>query len=308
MHHTHSYKTTSRKAIINLMPIKAAHNHPKEIGDLEEIAVKVRESVVEMLLEAGSGHSAGPLGMADVFTALYFDILSIDPKNPTAPERDRLVLSAGHICPVQYATLAHAGFFPLAELKTLRKLGTRLQGHPHIGALPGIETSSGPLGQGISQAIGIALAGKMDGLKYEVYCVSGDGELQEGQNWEAAMFAGKHRIANLTWIIDRNNIQIDGFTENVMPLEPLRDKFEAFGWHVIDVDGHNLEEIINACSMARAIVERPVVIIAHTIPGKDVGFMEYKFEWHGKPPNDEEAKDALHQLRTLEGQIISEHE
>ena len=287
---------------------RTAHKHPKEYGELEEVAVKVRESIVEMLLEAGSGHSAGPLGMADVFTALYFNVLNIDPKKPDDPKRDRLVLSAGHICPVQYATMAHAGFFPLSELKTLRKLGTRLQGHPHVGTLPGVEVSSGPLGQGISQAIGIALAGKMNGEKFEVYCVSGDGELQEGQNWEAAMFAAKNRIANLTWIIDRNNIQIDGYTEDIMPLEPLRDKFEAFGWHVIDIDGHNLEEIINACNMAKAIVERPVLILAHTIPGKDVEFMEYKFERHGKPPDRKEAKDAMHQLRTLEGKIVSEHE
>ena len=290
------------------MTNKAAHIHGKDIQELEEIAVKMREDVVSMLLEAGSGHSAGPLGMADVFTALYFQVLSINPKKPTAPERDRLVLSCGHICPIQYVALAHAGFFPKSELNTLRKMGTRLQGHPHVGSLPGVETTSGPLGQGLSQAIGMALAANLNGEKYEVYCISSDGELQEGQIWEAAMFAGKHSIANLTWIIDRNNIQIDGYTEDIMPLEPLRDKFEAFNWYVIDVDGHNLEEIINACNMAKAIVERPTVIIAHTIPGKGVEFMEYKFEWHGKPPNKKEAKDALHKLRTLEGQIRSEHE
>ena len=290
------------------MTSKSAHTHGKDIQELEEIAVKMREDVVSMLLEAGSGHSAGPLGMADVFTALYFHVLSINPKKPTAPERDRLVLSCGHICPIHYVALAHAGFFPKSELKTLRKIGTRLQGHPHVGSLPGVETTSGPLGQGLSQAIGMALAANLNNEKYEVYCISSDGELQEGQIWEAAMFAGKHRIANLTWIIDRNNIQIDGYTEDIMPLEPLRDKFEAFNWYVIDIDGHNLEEIINACNMAKAIVERPTVIIAHTIPGKGVEFMEYKFEWHGKPPNKKEAKDALHKLRTLEGQIRSEHE
>lgn len=290
------------------MTNKAAHAHGKDIQELEEIAVKLREDVISMLLEAGSGHSAGPLGMADVFAALYFHVLSINPKKPTAPERDRLVLSCGHICPIHYAALARAGFFPKSELKTLRKLGTRLQGHPHLGSLPGVETTSGPLGQGLSQAIGMALAADLNNEKYEVYCISSDGELQEGQIWEAAMFAGKHRIANLTWIIDRNNIQIDGYTEDIMPLEPLRDKFEAFNWYVIDVDGHNLEEIINACNMAKAIVERPTVIIAHTIPGKGVEFMEYKFEWHGIPPNKKEAKDALHRLRTLEGQIKSEHE
>jgi transketolase len=290
------------------MPKKSAPTHAKTIEELEEIAVELREDVIEMLLEAGSGHSAGSLDMAEVFTALYFSVLGINPKKPDAPERDRLVLSNGHICPIQYAAMSRAGFFPKSELKTLRKLGTQLQGHPHINSPPGIETSSGPLGQGLSQAIGMALAAKLNNQTYEVYCISGDGELQEGQIWEAAMFAGKHRIANLTWIIDRNNIQIDGFTEDVMPLEPLRDKLEAFNWYVIDVDGHNLEEIINACNMAKAIVERPTVIIAHTIPGKDVEFMEYKFEWHGKSPNKKEAKDALHQLRTLEGQIKSEHE
>lgn len=290
------------------MPKKSAHTHSKAVGELEELAVEMRESLIEMLLEAGTGHSAGPLDMADVFAALYFNVLNINPKNVDDPERDRLVLSAGHICPILYVTLAYAGFFPKSELKTLRKLGTRLQGHPHIRAVPGIENSSGPLGQGLSQAIGMALAARLNNQKYEVYCITGDGELQEGQNWEAAMFAGNNRIANLTWIVDRNNIQIDGYTEDVMPLEPLRDKFEAFNWHVIDIDGHNFEEIINACNMAKAIVERPVVIIAHTIPGKDVDFMEYKFEWHGKTPNNKEAKDALHQLRTLEGQIESEHE
>lgn len=287
---------------------KHSHVHSEDVEELEELAVKVREDLVDMLLEAGSGHSAGPLGLVEVFISLYFRVLKIDPKSADDPERDRLVLSAGHLCPILYATLAHAGFFPTRELKTLRKLGTRLQGHPHVSDLPGIETSSGPLGQGLSQAIGLALAGKMNALKYEVYCVTGDGELQEGQNWEALMFAGNNRIANLTLIIDRNNIQIDGMTEDVMPLEPLKDKLEAFNWHVIEIDGHNFEEIVGACNTAKAIVERPVAIIAHTIPGKDVEFMEYKFEWHGKPPDKREAKNALHQLRTLEGQIESEHE
>lgn len=292
-------------AILHPMPTKLAQ---KSVHELEEIAVQLRESVIEMLLEAGSGHSAGSLGMADVFAALYFNVLNIDPKNPTDPQRDRLVLSNGHICPILYATLAHAGFFPKSELKTLRKLGSRLQGHPHVGELPGIEASGGPLGQGLSQAIGMALAAKLDDQKYEVYCISSDGELQEGQIWEAAMFAGKNRISNLTWIIDRNNIQTDGLTEDIMPLEPLREKFEAFNWYVIDVDGHNLEEIINACKMSKAIVEKPIAIIAHTIPGKGVDFMEYKFEWHSEAPNREEAALALRELRTLEGRIESEHD
>ncbi len=287
---------------------RSAHAHQETIEKLEIIAFDLRESVIEMLLAAGSGHSAGPLGMADIFATLYFHVLNIDPKDPKKSDRDRVILSNGHICPILYATLAHRGFFPVKELKTLRKLGTRLHGHPHNLALPGVENSGGPLGQGLSQAVGMALAAKMNKEKHEIFCLGSDGELQEGQTWEAAMFAGSRRLSNITWIIDRNNIQIDGYTEDIMPVEPLRDKLESFNWHVIEIDGHNLEEIVNACNMAKAIVERPTVIIAHTIPGKGVDFMEYKFEWHGKPPNKDEAHDALHQLRTLEGRIRSEHE
>ena len=290
-------------AIIEPMP-QTAH-----IKEIEQIAVKLRESVIEMLLEAGSGHSAGPLGMADVFATLYFGgILNIDPKNPTDPNRDRLILSNGHICPILYATLAHRGFFPTNELKTLRKLNSRLQGHPHIGEPPGVENTGGPLGQGMSQAIGAALAANLNNQTYRTYCLTSDAELQEGQTWEAVMWAGAHRLHNLTWIMDRNNIQIDGPTESVLPLEPLREKIESFNWHVIEIDGHNIEEIISACNTAKSIVERPTAIIAHTIPGKGVDFMEYKFEWHGKPPKKDEARKALAQLRTLEGKIRSEHE
>lgn len=279
------------------------------IKQLGKLANTIRQDIIKMLLEAGSGHSAGPLGMADVFTALYFGgVLNHDPKNPDWPERDRVVLSNGHICPVLYAVLARAGYFPVEELKTLRKLGSRLQGHPYRKALPGIENTSGPVSQGSSQAVGIALSAKMDGKKYQVYCLVGDGEQQEGQTWEAVMFAAKHRLDNLTFIMDRNNIQIDGFTEDVMPLEPLRAKYEAFGWHVLEIDGHNIEEIIDAINHAKSIYEKPVMIIAHTIPGKGVDFMEWKPEWHGKPPNKEEAQKALHQLRTLGGKIRSEHE
>lgn len=273
------------------------------------MANQIRQDIIAMLVEAGSGHSAGPLGMADVFTALYFGgVLNVDPKDPAWPDRDRLVVSNGHICPVLYATMAAAGFFPREELKTLRKLGTRLQGHPHRTALPGLETTSGPLGSGLSQACGMALAAKLDKKKYQVYCVMSDGEHDAGNTWEGAMFAGKHKLANLTAILDRNNIQIDGNTEDVMPLEPLADKYKAFNWAVIEVDGHNIEEVIDACNRAKAIVEKPVMIIAHTIPGKGVDFMEYDFEWHGKPPNKEQAAEALKQLRTLGGRIVSEHE
>lgn len=274
-----------------------------EVANLQVIATKLRESVIDMLLEAKSGHSAGSLGMADVFAALYFHILNIDPSRPEYPDRDRVVLSNGHICPIWYATLAMKGYFPEKELKSLRKLDSRLQGHPHAKSLPGIENSGGPLGQGLSQAIGMALASKLDGLQNRVYCLGSDGELNEGQTWEAAMFAGNRRLNNLTWIIDRNNIQIDGYTEDIMPLEPLREKLEAFQWYVLEVDGHNIEEIINACNMAKTIFERPTAIIAHTIPGKDVPFMQYKFEWHGRSPNKEQAAEALKQLRTLEGRI-----
>lgn len=261
-----------------------------------------------MLVEAGSGHSAGPLGMADVFTALYFKIMRHDADHPTWTGRDRLVLSCGHICPVLYATLAEAGYFPKDELKTLRKFGTRLHGHPHNLALPGIENSSGPLAQGASQAVGMALAFRMDSSKSRVYLVMSDGEQNEGQIWEAVMLAGKEKLHNLTAVLDRNNIQIDGYTEDVMPLENLRAKYEAFNWHVLEIDGHNMQAIIDAYAEAEAIYEKPTVIIAHTIPGKGVDFMEGKFEWHGKPPKPDEAKIALDELRTLRGQIRSEHE
>lgn len=291
------------------MPSRINHQqHASKITKLEEIAVEIRQDVIKMLRNAGSGHSAGSLGSADIFTALYFDVLNIDPLNPKDPNRDRFVLSAGHICPALYATLAHRGYFSKELLKTLRKINSHLQGHPHNLALPGVETSSGPLGQGLSQAVGMALAAKLDNKPYRIYCLGSDGELNEGQMWEAAMFAGNKKLNNLTWIIDRNNIQIDGFTESVMPLEPLREKLEAFNWYVVEIDGHNIEEIINSCNMSKAISQRPTVIIAHTIPGKGVDFMEYKFEWHGEPPNKDEADNALKQLRTLEGQIRSEYE
>src|SRR3989338_3514558 len=282
--------------------------HENKIKKLEKIANNIREDIITALFNAGSGHSAGPLGMADVFTALYFHVLNIDPKKPKWVDRDRLTLSCGHINPVLYATLANAGFFPREEFrKTLRRLGTRLHGHPHNLVTPGVENSSGPLGQGLSQAIGMALAAKMDGKKYQVYCVMSDGEQQEGQIWEAVMFAGKNRIDNLTAIMDRNVIQIDGFTEDVMPLEPLRAKYEAFNWHVIEVDGNNIRQVVEACNQAYGIYERPVLILAHTVPGKGVDFMEQDYKWHGIPPNAEQAKAALHELRTLRGKIRSEH-
>jgi transketolase len=278
------------------------------VKELETIANTIREDIINELVAAGSGHSAGPLGMADVFTALYFEIMDYDAKNPGHPDRDRLILSNGHICPVRYAAMAEAGFFPKEELLTLRKLGTRLQGHPERKRLPGIETTSGPLGSGLAQATGYAYAARMDGRRFRVYCVCSDGEHEEGNHWEAVMFAGKNNLSNLTEIVDRNNIQIDGFTEDIMPLEPLVEKYKSFNWSVIEVDGHNFTEIVNAVGLAKATHENPTVIIAHTIPGKGVPFMENKFEWHGKPPNKEEAKAALNDLRTLGGRIKSEHE
>jgi len=266
-------------------------------------ANEIRMSIIDMLEDAGSGHTAGPLGMADIFTALYFHILNHDPKNPSWPERDRLILSNGHIVPVQYAAMAHAGYFPLKELATLRKFGSRLQGHPERHLLPGLETTSGPLGCGLAQASGIAYAARMDDMKFHTYVLMGDGELQSGNIWESAMFAGANKLGNITGIIDRNNIQINGMTEDVMPLEPLRDKWEAFGWYVLDIDGHNIEAIVDACNEAKVIYEKPVMIIAHTIPGKGIPEIEFDYHWHGKPPSKEQEKVWLDQLRTLQGKI-----
>lgn len=265
-------------------------------NELTEKANLIRQDIIRMLLEAGSGHSAGPLGMADVFTALYFNILKHDPQNPDWEERDRLFLSNGHICPVRYATMAHAGYFPIAELMTLRKLGSRLQGHPEKDKLPGVETTSGPLGSGLAQASGYAYASRLDQRKFRVFCICSDGEHDEGNHWEAVLFAGKYKLSNLTVIVDRNNIQIDGNTEDIMPLEPLTDKYKAFNWNVINIDGHNFQEIIDAYDEAGKVDNAATVILAKTIPGKGVSFMENKFEWHGKPPNKEEAEKALEEL------------
>lgn len=275
---------------------------------IEQKANAIRQHIIAMLEEAGSGHSAGSLGLADIVAALYFSVLKYDPQNPEWAERDYFMLSNGHVIPVQYAAMAEAGFFPVDELQTLRKLGTRLQGHPEREKLPGLENTSGPLGSGLSQAAGIAYSLQyLDNAKHRfVYVMMGDGELDEGNIWEAAMFAGKYKLSQLVGIIDRNNIQIDGSTEDVMPLEDLRAKWESFGWHVLEVDGHNITSIIDACSMARAITNRPSVIIAHTIPGKGVDFMEYDYRWHGVAPNDEQAKEALKKLRTLNGKITFE--
>jgi len=286
-----------------------------EIKDLERKANDIRQSIISMLVTAGSGHTAGPLDMADIFALLYFSVLKHDPKNPDWEERDRLVLSAGHICPVLYATMAHAGYFPIEELQTLRKLGSRLQGHPHRTALPGLESSSGPLGSGLSQAVGMALAERMDNSYTSkfVYCITGDGELNEGQIWEAAMLAGKEQLHNLIVIVDRNAIQIDGYTKDVMPLESLREKFESFNFDVQEVDGHNIRMVHDAIGKAQSVYGQPSVIIAHTIASKGVDVFERDFRWHGNPPGKgpedrvpkgEQAEVALEKLRTLGGMII----
>lgn len=278
------------------------------IKQLEKKANQIRQDLIKMLLTAGSGHSAGSMGLADIFTALYFHVLNHDPKNPLWDKRDRLLLSNGHVCPVRYVTMIHSGYLPKSYLTKLRQLGSPLQGHPSFVDWPALEHSSGPLGQGISVACGKAKSAKMDKKKHFIYCIMSDGELNEGQSWEAFMFASKEKLGNLIAIIDRNNIQIDGYTEQVMPIEPLKNKLESFNWHVIEIDGHNIEEIIDACNLAKTIFEKPVAIIAHTIPGKGVDFMEFEPSWHGKPPTEKEAKQALHQLRTLNGKITSEHE
>ncbi len=274
----------------------------KKIKELELKANDIRQSIIEMLLPAKSGHSAGPLGMADIFTYFYFEALKHDPKNPTWADRDRVVLSNGHICPVLYSTMAHAGYFPVEELQTLRKFGTRLQGHPHREYLPMVDTSSGPLGSGLSQAAGMALADKIDNGENThrfIYCFMSDGELNEGNSWEAVMLAGKYRLRNLIAIVDRNNIQIEGDTEVIMPLEPLADKWRAFNWHVIETSGHDFMALHQAFEEAQAVHEKPTVIIAHTIPGKGVSFMERDYKWHGKAPNAEEAEKALKELKAI---------
>lgn len=280
------------------------------VAQIEKKAQQIREDIISMLVEAGSGHSAGPLGMADIFATLYFSFLRHQPKNPLWNGRDRLVLSNGHICPVLYATLAEAGYFPKSELKTLRKFGSQLQGHPHRLSLPGVETTSGPLGSGLSQAAGMALVGKMKKASWRVYCMMSDAEFQEGNTWEGLMFAGKHKLSRLTAIIDRNHIQIDGFTEDIMPLEPLHKKLQAWNWNVLEMNGNSVPDIIKTLNLALTCGDKPTIIIAHTVPGRGVDFMENNFTWHGKPPTPQEATRALQEIkhmRTLGGKITPSH-
>lgn len=271
----------------------------RTITELRNVANRVRQNIVTMLAAAGSGHSAGPLGMADILTALYFGAMNHDPANPEWEHRDVFFLSNGHTVPVQYAAMAEAGYFPISELSTLRQFGSRLQGHPERRALPGLESTSGPLGCGLSQAAGFAYVLKhidVDPSRF-VYTVMGDGELQEGNVWEAAMFASAKALGNVIAIIDRNYIQIDGSTEVVMPLDPLTEKWESFGWHVLEIDGNDIEAIMSAIALGKAVAAKPTVIIAHTVPGKGVSFMEYDYRWHGKPPTVDQAALALTELR-----------
>ena len=270
--------------------------HHFDIDTLTYTAKEIRGDILRMLEKAGSGHTAGPLGMADVFTALYFNTLNHSPEDPLWPERDRVVLSNGHICPVLYATLARAGYFDLEELKTLRAFGTRLQGHPSRLDLPGIETSAASLGQGLSISVGMALSARMNEEKHNVFALMSDGELQEGSSWEAVGAASKWQLDNLIAIVDRNNIQIDGHTEDIFPLEPLRDKFEAFNWIVLEINGNDMAQILQVIGSALKMKGQPVCIIAHTTPGKGVSFMENKHEWHGIAPNRMEMMEGLAEL------------
>ena len=290
----------------------------KSIADAEVFGLylhanDIRQTIIEMLVSAGSGHTAGPLGMSDIFAALYFHVLKHDPKNPDWPERDRLILSNGHICPVRYSAMAHAGYFPIEECLTLRKFGSRLQGHPEREMLPGLETTSGPLGSGLSQAAGYAYAARMDAStdsahagKFRIFCAMSDGEHNEGNTWEGAMFAAKFRLSNLVGIIDRNFIQIDGNTEDVMPLEPFSDKYRAFGWHVIDIDGNDIKQFVSACEEAKTISDKPTLIMARTVPGKGIKSIENDYLWHGKPPTKDEAVAFLAELRAEREELLKQ--
>ncbi len=283
----------------------------EKVRELELRATEVRISIMEMLAEAKSGHSAGPLGMADVFTLLYFHAMKHDPKKPDWVDRDRLILSNGHIAPVLYSAMAHSGYFPVEELMTLRKFGSRLQGHPHREFLPMVESSSGPLGSGLSQAVGMAIAEKIDhGISTDkkIFCLLSDGEHDEGNIWEAVLLANKEKLRNIIAIVDRNNIQIEGDTEDILPLGDMVKKYQEFGWHAEEVDGHNFRELNDAINKAKAVFERPSIIIARTIPGKGVSFMERDYKWHGNPPGlgpvnvvpkDKQLEVALAELRAL---------
>jgi len=270
-----------------------------DISELKEIARKIRVDVIKMTNAAGSGHPGGSMSAAEIFAVLYFNIMNHRPEEPEWEHRDVFILSKGHCCPGLYSAMARSGYFPVEELMTLRKLGSRLQGHPHMGTLPGLEASTGSLGQGLSIAIGCALGIKLNKKNSRVYCLMGDGEQEEGQIWEAAMSATHYKVDNLIGIVDRNRLQIDGFTKDVMNSSPLEDKWKSFGWHVITVDGHDIPALIRAFEEAKTIKDKPTVIIADTIKGKGVSFMENVAIWHGQAPNDEEMKKALNDLGEL---------
>ncbi|MBV9272159.1 MAG: transketolase, partial [Candidatus Eremiobacteraeota bacterium] len=278
---------------------------PKRVSELKVHANDVRQGIIRSLLSAGSGHSAGSLDMADIFTALYFHLMRHDPKHPEMPDRDRLLLSCGHITPVRYSAMAYAGYFPVEELLTLRKFGSRLQGHPERVKLPAVETTSGPLGEGLAQGTGMALGAKMDGQNFRVYVVTSDAEHQCGLHWEAVMTAAKFKLDNLTCIIDRNFIQIDGSTEDVMPLEPLGEKYRVFNWEVFECDGNDMAQFIETVEKAKSVKGKPQVIVANTVPGKGVSYMEGDYTWHGKPPNEEQADEALHELQAERERILA---
>lgn len=264
--------------------------------ELQKKAVEVRKGIVTGVYNAKSGHPGGSLSAADLFTYLYFEEMNVDPKNPEDENRDRFVLSKGHTAPGYYAALALKGFFPIEDLKTLRHVGSYLQGHPDKKHTPGVDMSSGSLGQGLSVAVGMALAAKMQGKDYRTYCLCGDGEIQEGQIWEASMFAGHRKLDNLCVIVDNNNLQIDGTVEDVCSPYPIDEKFKAFNFHVININGNDFDEIDKAFAEARAHKGEPTAIIAHTVKGKGVSFMEDKAGWHGKAPNEEEYKIAMEEL------------
>lgn len=269
----------------------------KSTKELKKITKKIRKGIIDAVYSVQSGHPGGSLSIADIMTVLYFYEMNIDPENPKKEDRDRLVLSKGHCAPALYSALANRGYFNVKELQTLRNIESRLQGHPDMNKIPGVDMTTGSLGQGLSTANGMAIVGKLDNKDYRVYCIMGDGEIEEGQVWEAAMASSKYKLDNLCVIVDNNNLQIDGTIEEVMSSYPIDEKFKSFGFQVINIDGHNLQEIIDAFDVARNIKDKPVCIIAKTIKGKGVSFMENKAEWHGKAPNKEQYEQAIEELR-----------
>ena len=268
-----------------------------DINQLQEIAKRIRRGIINQVYKAGSGHPGGSLSIADILTVLYFHELNIDEKNPKWENRDRVVLSKGHCAPALYSCLANRGFFDIKELEQFRQLEGILQGHPDMKKIPGVDMTTGSLGQGLSAAVGMAIAGKLDKKDYRVYALLGDGEIEEGQIWEAAMAANKYKLDNLCVIVDNNNLQIDGTIEEVMSSYPIDEKFRSFGFQIIKIDGHNIEEIIKAFEVAKNVKEKPVCIIAKTIKGKGISYMENQVSWHGKAPNEEQYKQAIQELQ-----------